>query len=187
MTVSELLAKRLLTRDEYGRLRSAVHEAGHACAALLHGVKFSHVWIGSECDRRGGLHHHDDWVAGDITREGIEAMAGLAGERLALGHPVESFTQCDYEGGAYGDFSDLVNHYVGQSVCDNFEDGWDGTPEFAKKFVNTSLRKAYALLRKHAALHARLGDALLERKRLSYDRCRALFDSAKSAKAGSTL
>ena len=102
----------------------------------------------------------------DLKQFGIETLAGLAGERVALGQPCGHVTEPDYDI-VSGDLKNLNDLLFGGSLVPEDE---------YVALVNSCLQEAYALLTQHRDLHQRLTDALIERRRLSYDECLAIFE-----------
>jgi hypothetical protein len=156
------------------RLQTAKHEAGHVVLHLLKGISFSDVWVGRENnfwsdsadsdDANGGVEGSDVLFADtDEQREvaGVVMMGGLAGERVDRRSCGSAWRNGFAVRHACGDINDIRMSDL---------DGGD------EDMIDHWLALAHAILQKYRDLHERLTDALIERRRLSYDECLAIFE-----------
>ncbi len=157
-----------LTDDE--KLHVAIHEAGHALVATLHGHEWFQVTVNGIADNLGFLEHLKDGCAGksmEKLKEKIDvALAGNAAERI-LGTVAE---------GSESDFA-AATGYARRIVCGGFCEGDElaVTPGFAegdhyweriRPKVNTILmgrmKIVTALLTEHKAALKSVADDLVQ-------------------------
>lgn len=198
------MSRRLTAKQERA---IASHEAGHCCIHLLHGVTFDHVWITdvrldpNTRQTQGAV----EGISGRINKEslqqyGIEIMAGLAGEKVAFDKKCGRVKMSDNY--IAGDLENLVNHLVARKLgvkAETFIEWYendkfnvtlldDDAPEVDYVgLVNWCLQEAYSLLTQHRELHTRLVDALIERGRLNYDDCLAIFEQVQETGQSETV
>lgn len=168
---------RRLTPEEQRHL-TARHEAGHVVLDLLNGMKFNHVWIGQDWDFQEPDDGPEGAVAGsdfldnaasfnEQQREtaGICVMAGLAGERIDR--------RC---GSAWRGRSCVPSADSDIGIIQDYDlagvEGGDDTD-----IIDRWLSIAHGVLIKHRELHTRLTDALMEKGRLEYSECVAIYES----------
>jgi len=170
-------------RNRRDVLRSAKHEAGHALLFLLFGCEFDSIEIkenvANDYDMstlsfgkvavgvvRGGvgcIGHHE---------EVIVHMAGIAGERVDRQRPGK-FGFTDVLSGAEADWR------AARAICTpEYLAGFGQTGMNEDQYLSAALANAHSLIVQFKDAHTAMVNALVEKRVLTYDECRALTRSA---------
>ena len=154
------------------RLRStAVHEAGHAVAALALGVRFKHVTIIPEEAYANAGHvrmqrsrnQSRDYAFNRV----VVALSGVVAAKAA-----------GYRPALYGWEAD-------RSAAVAWADTYAGGLGLTSEWIDLGFKTAEVFERRHRDLIHALADALLERQTLSEQECREILRARTMSKAGS--